>query len=46
MLFRSVIARELRKGSGTQFDPEVVPVMLEMMEDGTAPVAAPPDDPS
>ena len=43
---QEVIARELRKGSGTQFDPEVVPVMLEMMEDGTAPVAAPPDDPS
>ena len=40
-LSQEVIAQELRKGSGTQFDPEVVPIMLQMMEDGTAPADLP-----
>ena len=34
---QSVIREELIKGAGTQFDPEIVPYMLEMMDDGTAP---------
>lgn len=32
-----VILSELNKGIGTQFDPEIVPYMLAMIEDGTAP---------
>ncbi len=36
-LSQSVIREELIKGAGTQFDPEIVPYMLEMMDDGTAP---------
>ena len=31
------IAEELRKGSGTQFDPEIVPHMLAMIEEGVVP---------
>ena len=41
---QEAIAEELRKGSGTQFDPEVVPIMLQMMEDGTAPADLPASD--
>lgn len=37
-LAREDIVSELRKGTGTQFDPEIVPVMLSMIEDGTAPI--------
>jgi len=29
---------ELNNGTGTQFDPKIVPFMLEMIEDGTAPI--------
>ncbi len=32
------IIKELKECSGTQLDPDVVPVMLEMIEDGFAPV--------
>ena len=32
------ILNELKKGAGTQFDPEIVPVMLQMIEDGAAPI--------
>ena len=38
-LHPDAIAEELRKGSGTQFDPEIVPHMLNMIADGVAPVA-------
>ncbi len=33
-----VIIEELKKNSGTQFDPKVVPYMLDMIKDGTAPI--------
>ena len=33
---KDVILEELRKNSGTQFDPEYVSYMIAMMEDGTA----------
>ncbi len=33
---REIILEELRKNSGTQFDPEYVGHMIAMMEDGTA----------
>lgn len=36
-LSREVIIDELNKGIGTQFDPMIVPYMLEMIEDGFAP---------
>ena len=36
---KSLVADELRRGSGTQFDPEIVPHMLNMMADGFAPVS-------
>ena len=32
-----VILSELNKGIGTQFDPDIVPYMLDMIADGTAP---------
>ncbi len=32
-----VILSELNKGIGTQFDPEIVPFMLDMIADGTVP---------
>lgn len=32
------IEEELKKCSGTQFDPEIVPYLLEMIKDGEAPV--------
>ena len=35
-LEKEVIFEELRKNSGTQFDPEYVAHMIAMMEDGTA----------
>ena len=35
-LAKEVILEELRKNSGTQFDPEYVGHMIAMMEDGTA----------
>lgn len=38
---QEVIIQELRKGSGSQFDPTIVPVMLQMIEDGFAPIAQP-----
>ena len=31
------IVSELKKGAGHQFDPDIVPIMLAMIEDGTAP---------
>ena len=36
-LSEEIILNELYKGIGTQFDPDIVPYMLEMIEDGTAP---------
>lgn len=33
-----VIVEELKKNAGTQFDPEVVPYMLQMIADGVAPI--------
>ncbi len=36
-LTEEIILSELNKGIGTQFDPEIVPYMLEMIKDGTAP---------
>ena len=36
-LSEKVIIEELNKNSGTQFDPEVVPHMLDMIKDGTVP---------
>ena len=35
-LEKEVILEELRKNTGTQFDPEYVGHMIAMMEDGTA----------
>lgn len=37
-LEKDVIISELTKGSGSQFDPEIVPIMLKMMEEGCVPV--------
>ena len=45
-LSQEAIAQELNKGSGTQFDPKVVPVMLQMMREGVAPVTLSSVDPS
>lgn len=36
-LSTEIIVKELREGSGTQFDPEIVKVMLELIEEGKAP---------
>lgn len=33
-LGKEAILEELKKGSGTQFDPEILKIMLEMIEDG------------
>ena len=44
-LSQEAIAQELNKGSGSQFDPKVVPVMLQMMREGVAPVTLPSVDP-
>ncbi|MCM1334409.1 MAG: HD domain-containing protein [Bacteroides sp.] len=35
-----VIESELKNGIGTQFDPQIIPHMLAMIEDGTAPIRA------
>lgn len=35
---REYILKELKECSGKQFDPEIVPYMVEMIEDGTAPM--------
>lgn len=37
-LDREVIISELEEGTGTQFDPEIVPLMLQMIEEGVVPV--------
>ncbi len=37
-LTRDVIEEELKKVSGTQLDPDIIPHMLSMIEDGFAPV--------
>ncbi len=36
-LTEETILSELNKGIGTQFDPDIVPYMLDMIKDGTAP---------
>ena len=33
-----VIVEELKRVAGTQLDADIVPHMLEMIEDGTAPI--------
>lgn len=33
-----IIINELKKGAGTQFDAEIIPVMLQMIEEGSVPV--------
>ena len=35
-----VIAQKLRKGSGTKFDPEIVPHMVAMIEEGVVPASS------
>ncbi len=37
-LSREIIVSELKNGIGTQFDPDIVPHMLAMIEDGSAPI--------
>ena len=37
-LDKEVIISELTKGAGTQFDPDIVPIMLQMIEEGSVPV--------
>lgn len=37
-LDQDVIISELTKGAGSQFDPEIVPIMLQMMEEHSVPV--------
>jgi len=37
-LEKEVIIDELTKGSGSQFDPHIVPIMLQMIEEGSVPV--------
>lgn len=37
-LEKDVIISELTKGAGSQFDPDIVPIMLKMMEEGCVPV--------
>ncbi len=37
-LSSEVIVEELKRVAGTQLDPEIVPYMLDMIEDGTAPI--------
>lgn len=32
------VVKELKKCSGTQFDPDIVPYMIKMIEDGVAPI--------
>ena len=38
---KEVIVEELKRVSGTQLDPEIVPHMLDMINDGTAPIILP-----
>ncbi len=33
-----IIIDELTKGSGSQFDPDIVPIMLQLIEEGSVPV--------
>ncbi len=33
-----IVVEELKKGSGTQFDPKIVSVMLELIEEGKVPI--------
>lgn len=42
-LSQEFIMEELKRVAGTQLDPEIVPHMIEMIEDGTAPVILPED---
>lgn len=37
-LEKEVIIDELTKGAGSQFDPHIVPIMLQMIEEGSVPV--------
>ena len=37
-LDKDVIMEEFKKCSGTQFDPQIVEIMLQMMEEGKVPV--------
>lgn len=39
-LSEDYIRSELENGSGTQFDPAIIPHMLDMISDGTAPIRA------
>lgn len=39
-----VIIEELKRVAGTQLDPKIVPLILEMIEDGTAPIILPEDN--
>lgn len=43
-LSSEVILEELKRVAGTQLDPEIVPYMIEMIEDGTAPIILPEDN--
>ena len=42
-LSSDVIVEELKRAAGTQLDPAIVPHMLDMIEDGTAPIILPED---
>lgn len=37
-LDREVIINELKEGAGTQFDEKIVPIMLQMIEEGSVPI--------
>lgn len=37
-LDKDIIIRELKNGAGSQFDPEIVPIMLQMMAENSVPV--------
>ncbi len=37
-LDKEIIVSELKNGTGTQFSPEIVPIMLQMIEEGSVPV--------
>ena len=34
----SAIIEEIKNGSGTQFDPKIAALMLEMIEEGSVPI--------
>lgn len=38
------IVKELKDCSGTQLDPDIVPIMLEMIKDGSAPIKLDPNE--